>query len=77
MRKGQPGPDLEGKMNIIRYFDDNNDCEDDELQKPNLEARLRTRYVEIVAEVRLWDGAQDITRRGSLNYKHVSVNAQF
>ena len=63
----RPGPDLEGKMNIISYFDDNNDGEDDELQKPNLEARLRTRYVEIVAEVRLWDGAQDITRRGSLN----------
>ena len=54
-------------MNIISYFDDINDGVDDELQKPNLEARLRTRYVEIVAEVRLWDGAQDITRRGSLN----------
>ena len=63
----RPGPDLEGKMNIISYFDDNNDGEDDELQKPNLEARLRTRYVEIVAGVRLWDGAQDITRRGSVN----------
>ena len=63
----RPGPDLEGKMNIISYFDDNKDGEDDELQKPNLEARLRTRYVEIVAQVRLWDGAQDITRRGSLN----------
>ena len=33
----RPGPDLEGKMNIIRFFDDNNDDEDDELQKPNLE----------------------------------------
>ena len=73
----RPGPDLEGKMNTISYVDDNNDSEDDELQKPNLEARLRTRYVEIVAQVRLWDGAQDITRRGSLNYKHVSINAQF
>ena len=63
----RPCPDLEGKMNIISFFDDNDDCEDDELQKPNLEARLRTRYVEIVAGVRLWDGAQDITRRGSVN----------
>ena len=63
----RPGPDLEGKMNIISFFDDNNDGEDDELQKPNLEARLRTRDVEIVAGVRLWDGAQDITRRGSVN----------
>ena len=26
----RPGPDLEGKMNIISYFDDNNDGEDDE-----------------------------------------------
>ena len=49
----RPGPDLEEKMNIISYFDDNNDGEDDELQKPNLEARLRTRYVKIVAGVRL------------------------
>ena len=56
-----------GKMNIIMYFDDNNDGEDDELQKPNLKAKLRTRYVEMVAGVRLWDGAQDITRRGSVN----------
>ena len=69
-RKGgakRPGPDLEGKVCIISFFDDNDDCEDDELQKPNLEARLRTRYVEIIAGVRLWDGAQDITRRGSAN----------
>ena len=69
-RKGgakRPGPDLEGKVCIISFFDDNDDCEDDELQKPNLEARLRTRYVEIIAGVRLWDGAQDITRRGSVN----------
>ena len=63
----RPGPDLKGTMNIIIYFDDNNDGEDDELQKPNLKAKLRTRYVEIVAGVRLWDGAQDITRRGSVN----------
>ena len=69
-RKGvakRPGPDQEGKVCIISYFDDNDDCEDDELQKPNLEARLRTQDVKIVAGVRLWDGAQDITRRGSVN----------
>ena len=54
-------------MNIISFFDDNDDGEDDELQKPNLEARLRTQDVKIVAGVRLWDGAQDITRRGSVN----------
>ena len=63
----RPCPDLEGKMNIISFFDDNDDGEDDELQKPILEARLRTQDVEIVAGVRLWDGAQDITRRGSVN----------
>ena len=39
-RKGgakRPGPDLEGKVNIISFFDDNDDGEDDELQKPDLE----------------------------------------
>ena len=69
-RKGgakRPGPDLEGTVYIISFFDDNDDGEDDELQKPDLEARLRTRYVEIIAGVRLWDGAQDIPRRGSVN----------
>ena len=33
----RPCPDLEGKMNIISFFDDNDDGEDDELQKPDLE----------------------------------------
>ena len=39
-RKGgakRPGPDLEGKVYIISFFDDNDDGEDDELQKPDLE----------------------------------------
>ena len=39
-RKGgakRPGPDLEGKVCIISFFDDNDDSEDDELQIPDLE----------------------------------------
>ena len=37
------------------------------VRKDVSEADQRTRYVEIVAGVQLWDGAQDITRNGSLN----------
>ena len=37
----RPCPDLEGKMNIISFFDDNNDGEDDELQKPDLDGSKR------------------------------------